>query len=210
MSDAVYGLIGVLGGSLVTAAVAYWGPLHQQREVARQAESQQHADMRRAEMEIEAARAQAEEARRHVRNQAEIGRLVDVRSTLRSWQLVLDVALAEMQLAGALNLDRFRDQEHQAMTKSLRALDEVMHDHWYVRISQYGDETSPPTHRSSPHGPLVEALQEYAARIRELGLARRPPSLGEKEELEELRAHVVQERGRISEMVEERLESIVR
>ncbi|MEU6083417.1 hypothetical protein [Streptomyces sp. NPDC047108] len=199
MSDAVYGLVGALGGSLVTAAVAYWGPLHQQREAAKQ-----------AELQIEAARAQAEETRRHEEIQAEIGRLVDVRSTLRAWQFVLDGALAEIQL-GCFDLDRFRDEEREATAKGLRALDEVMRDQWYVGISSYGDPYEPaqPTHGSSAHGLLAETLKEYGACVRALGLAGRPALGEEKEQLEELRIRADQERGRMSEIIESRLESIV-
>ncbi|WP_326715708.1 hypothetical protein OG758_48265 [Streptomyces sp. NBC_01474] len=209
MSDAVYGLVGALGGSLFTAAVAYWGPLHQQREVARQAELQRSADMRRAETEIEAARAQAEEARRHAAIQAEIGRLVDVRSTLRAWQFVLDGASAEIQL-GIFDVDRFREEEREATAKSMRALDEVMHDSWYVSLSHYGDAYEPPpTHSSSAHGLLTEILKAYGARIRTLGLAGRPASVEEKEQLNELKARASHERGRMSEIIEDRLEGIV-
>ncbi|MFE2736754.1 hypothetical protein [Streptomyces sp. NPDC057889] len=203
MSDAVYGLVGALGGSLVTAAVAYWGPLHQQREVAKQAELQRSAELRRAEIEIEAARAQAEEARKHLRNQAEIGRLVDVRSTLRAWELVLDDAFLEMRISSTFDVDRFRETEQEAMAKGLRALDEVMHDDWYVVISYYGD----PTH--GPHLNLVEPLKECGERIKALGLAGRLPSAEEQEELDELRDQISHARGQMSEIIAERLDSIV-
>ncbi|MER5521641.1 hypothetical protein [Streptomyces sp. NPDC002763] len=214
MSDAVYGLIGALGGSLLTAAVAYWGPLHQQREVAKQAELQRSADMRRAEMEIEAARAQVEEARRGDEIRAEIGRLVDVRSALRVWQFVLDRAHDELKWAGPLDLGRFREDERELMTKSMRALDEVMHDQWFVPVSLYelapGD---PPTRRmdrsSSPNGLVVEALKEYGARIRALGLVGRPASDEEKAQLDQLKARANEERGMMSELIEERLENVV-
>ena len=202
MSDAVYGLVGALSGSLMTAAVAYWGPLHQQREVARQAELQRIAEMRRAEMEIEAARAQADEARRHVRYPQEIARLVEVRSALRAWQLALDDASADMQLMGALDLGRFREKEQEVMAKALRALDEVMHDHWYVPVSYYGEE---PTREDEL---LVETLKMWGARIRTLGLSGRPLSVEEKEELDELRAQASRQRRRISDFIEKRLESI--
>lgn len=161
-------------------------------------------------MEIEAARAQAEVARQHVEIQAETGRLVDVRSTLRAWQFVLDGALAEMHL-GIFDLDRFREEERAAMARGMRAQDAVIHDQWYVAISRYGDphESSQPTQRSSAHGLLAETLKEYGARIRALGLAGRPESVEEKEQLDELRAQASQERGRTSEIIEGRLESII-
>ncbi|MFF4803243.1 hypothetical protein ACFY1U_33320 [Streptomyces sp. NPDC001351] len=214
MSDAVYGLIGALGGSLLTAAVAYWGPLHQQREVAKQAELQRSADMRRAEMEIEAVRAQAEEARRGEAIQAEIGRLVDVRSALRVWQFELDRAHDELRWAGPLDLDRFREDERELMTKGVRALDEVMHDQWFVPVSLYElAPEDPPTRRidrsSSPNGLVVEALKDYGARIRALALVGRPASDEEKAELDQLKARANQERGMMSELIEERLENIV-
>ncbi|MGW4995410.1 hypothetical protein ACWEQ3_48970 [Streptomyces mirabilis] len=219
MSDAVYGLIGALGGSLLTAAVAYWGPLHQQREVAKQAELQRSADMRRAEMEIEAARTQAEEARRGEEIRAEIGRLIDVRSALRVWQFVLDRAHDELKWAGPLDLDRFREDERELMTKGMRALDEVMHDQWFVPVSLYElapedlAPEDPPARRmdrsSSPNGLVVEALKEYGARIRALGLVGRSASDEEKAELDQLKARANQERGMMSELIEERLENIV-
>ncbi|MFF4353823.1 hypothetical protein [Streptomyces sp. NPDC001530] len=214
MSDAVYGLVGALGGSLLTAAVAYWGPLHQQREAAKQAELQRSADLRRAEMEIEAARAQAEEARRHVEIQAQIGRLVEVRSTLRAWQFLLDGALAEMKVVGSLDLDRFREEEQEAMRKGVRALDEVMHDQWYVPISHYelapGDPPTEWMDRSfSPNGLLVEALKEYGARIRALVLAGRPASVEDMRKIDRLRAEASRERGVMSEIIEDRLATII-
>jgi hypothetical protein len=143
--------------------------------------------------------------------QAEIGRLVDVRSTLRAWQFVLDGALAELQLAGTLDMDRFREEEREAMAKGMRALDDLMHDQWYVVISHYGDPHGPsqPTHRSSAHGLLTETLKEYGARIRAFGLAGRPASVAEKQQLDELSARASQERGRMSEIIESRLERIV-
>ncbi|GAA1280909.1 hypothetical protein GCM10009646_79970 [Streptomyces aureus] len=160
-------------------------------------------------MEIEAARAQAEEARRHAAVQAEIGRLVDVRSTLRAWQSVLDGAVAEIQL-DIFDLDRFREEEREATAKGMRALDEVMHDSWYVALSHYGDPYEPPlTHSSSAHGLLTETLKEYGARIRTLGRAGRPALAEEKEQLDELKAQASHERGRMSETIEGRLESIV-
>ena len=165
-------------------------------------------------MEIEAARAQAEEARRGEEIQAEIGRLVDVRSALREWQFELDRAHDELRWAGPLDLDRFREDERELMTKGVRALDEVMHDQWFVPVSHYelapGD---PPTRRmnrsSSPNGLVVEALKDYGARIRALALVGRPASDEEKAELDQLKARASQERGMMSELIEERLENIV-
>ncbi|MFE5175386.1 hypothetical protein [Streptomyces sp. NPDC056634] len=89
------------------------------------------------------------------------------------------------------------------MAKGLRALDEVMHDDWYVVISYYGDPTY------GPHLNLVESLKECGERIKALGLAGRLPSAEEQEELDELRDQIGHARGRMSEIIAERLDSIV-
>ncbi|MFF2248434.1 hypothetical protein [Streptomyces sp. NPDC058142] len=122
---------------------------------------------------------------------------------MRAWELVLDDAFLEMRISSTFDVDRFRETEQEAMAKGLRALDEVMHDDWYVVISYYGD----PTH--GPHLNLVESLKECGERIKALGLAGRLPSAEEQEELDELRDQIGHARGRMSEIIAERLDSIV-
>ncbi|MFE5006696.1 hypothetical protein ACFRJ3_18980 [Streptomyces sp. NPDC056696] len=122
---------------------------------------------------------------------------------MRAWELVLDDAFLEMRISSTFDVDRFRETEQEAMAKGLRALDEVMHDDWYVVISYYGDPTY------GPHLNLVESLKECGERIKALGLAGRLPSAEEQEELDELRDQIGHARGRMSEIIAERLDSIV-
>jgi hypothetical protein len=115
---------------------------------------------------------------------------------------------------GTFDLDRFREEEKEAMTKGMRALDEVMHDQWYVRMSYYetapgDDEVWQLDRSSSPNGLLVEALKAYGARIRALGLAGRPASAEDLATVSELRDQASLWRGEMSEIIQNRLEDIV-
>ncbi|MFD7921337.1 hypothetical protein ACFV3R_19180 [Streptomyces sp. NPDC059740] len=186
MSDAVYGLVGALGGALLTAGVAYWGPLHQQREAARQ----------------------TAEAQRRTSLEAEVGRLVDIRSTLRTWQRVLDDAFALMVLGAPLDLDEFKAAEAEAKSRALRALDEVMRDGWYIPVSSYG--LPGPSGGPAPHSRLVEVLTEMGQRIRRLGLAGRSVAREEAEaqEFHALSVEAGRERGEMSEIIQDRLENM--
>ncbi|MHC3475590.1 hypothetical protein ACYF6T_43990 [Streptomyces sp. 7R007] len=95
-----------------------------------------------------------------------------------------------MQLLGTLDVNRFREEEREATARGLRAPDELMHDDWYVAISDYGDPHEPSdesTHDASAHGHPVETLNDYGARIRAPAVTGRAASDGEKLELDALR-----------------------
>ncbi|MGO4752772.1 hypothetical protein AB4212_29890 [Streptomyces sp. 2MCAF27] len=148
MSDAVYGLLGALGGSAITAAVAYWGPLQverrrhaQQREAAREAarEARMDAEASRAEL-----RTQAEEERRaaeareaaaveKARKEEAKDRIIDIRTSTREWSQLLGRYVQDLSRGRPVDIAEFDliTWSVQRTTQSL--LDASMRDwHGYV------------------------------------------------------------------------------
>ncbi|MFH9426311.1 hypothetical protein [Streptomyces sp. NPDC017529] len=182
MSDALYGLIGALGGAALGAAGAYWGPLRQQREVALQAAAE----------------------RMYAERHEKIERLIAVRSSLRAWNALLNRTFLEMQIPGrSVDLDQFRQDELNAMNEGWRALDAVMHDHVVVSAAIQRHLLANETFRPSM---LTEALEQFGLRLSQVGQDGLPMSAEALEELEALSQRAANWRRDLSAVIESRLE----
>ncbi|OEJ23201.1 hypothetical protein AS594_00370 [Streptomyces agglomeratus] len=78
MQDALYGLLGGLGGAAIAAGAAYWGPVKAQKEALREAERQR-----------ELAQAQAEAVRADERRMARLARVALIRRRIGDWMHLL-------------------------------------------------------------------------------------------------------------------------
>ncbi|MGA4846541.1 hypothetical protein ACOBQB_09825 [Streptomyces sp. G5(2025)] len=184
MSDALHGLIGALGGAALGAMGAYLGPLRQQREAA----------------------LQAAVARMYAERHEKIQRLVEVRSALREWNILLNRTFNELQDSRRnVDMDRFRQDELNAMNAGWKALDAVMHDWVGLRAEvSSGHPLADGTFRPPV---LTEALTEYGLRISQA--AQDGPGMSHEtfEELTALSDRAWSARGHLSEAIERRLEA---
>ncbi|MET7906654.1 hypothetical protein ABZS86_36520 [Streptomyces sp. NPDC005355] len=219
MSDALYGLMGALGGSVVTAVAAYWGPLHQQREAAKQAcweaEFQRAEDRRLAEMQVEAAREEtqaareeAQAAREEVAKQEQIGRLAEIRTALREWQEVLDRTVQEMWNGAPVNLERFDAAEDSARIRASRAIDDVMRDEWFIPQSKYDRHDGTGRYRTSANGQVMAAMRDYRDLIRESVLSNSQASPALLRDLMWSQAEATEMRGMMSQVIEARMREV--
>lgn len=106
MTEALYGLLGALGGALITSAAAYWGPLQMQRRAFAADAERTEATRREAETEREAARqaevGRAEAARQEAEAERELARQQadQLQETVRSlWQVQREEAAANQARA---------------------------------------------------------------------------------------------------------------
>ncbi|MET9451821.1 hypothetical protein [Streptomyces cinerochromogenes] len=82
---AVYGAVGAVGGALIGAGAAVWGPLLVQRGSSRE---QKEAEARRRAGE-------------------EVERIVQIRSTGRAWQDTLERTVQDLEAGRPVDIDRF-------------------------------------------------------------------------------------------------------
>ncbi|MEV6957517.1 hypothetical protein [Streptomyces sp. NPDC051183] len=92
MQDAVYSLLGALGGAAFAGAAAYWGPLRAQKAARQEAERQR-----------EQAQSEAEEARTHERRSSQVARVALIRRVVGNWCYLLDVTLDKVQNGQAVD-----------------------------------------------------------------------------------------------------------
>ncbi|MFE7113937.1 hypothetical protein ACFU99_00710 [Streptomyces sp. NPDC057654] len=157
MSEAVYGVLGALGGSLVAAAAAYWGPLRLQRQTAAHDRMRLRAEQQAA-AQAEAAAAQAaaeereyreqqarldeqrlrrslweermriEEAKAISRRETAIKRIVLVRTTAREWSQILDRILQDLEHGQDVTVEHFDRHVSPLRSATQAALDGAMQD----------------------------------------------------------------------------------
>ncbi|MFI1370322.1 hypothetical protein [Streptomyces griseochromogenes] len=116
MQEAVYGVLGALGGAVVAGAAAYWGPLQVQKAARREAERQR-----------EQAQAEAAAARAHERQSARVARVALIRRVVGNWCHLLEVTLDEVQQGHAVDHD-FRKSARQARDAVTEAVYEGVRD----------------------------------------------------------------------------------
>ncbi|GAA5704610.1 hypothetical protein SM007_28570 [Streptomyces avermitilis] len=121
MSEALYGLFGVLGGTLITGAVAYWGPIQVQKRALLQAREERElvrveAELRQRErLEMQAdrefARADSEATEQVEKRKAAVARVVLVRQAVAAWYDLLDQTIIDLEQSResslALDLSEF-------------------------------------------------------------------------------------------------------
>lgn len=116
MSEAVYGLLGALGGALITAGAGYWGPWRM----------------------AQATRRDAREAGARVRIEAEITRIIAMRTTTRLWRNHLAQAISTLELGLSAGHAPFDEAVTTARNAAQSALGHALHDGIWVRQTSYG------------------------------------------------------------------------
>lgn len=116
MQEAIYGLLGVLGGAAVTGATAYWGPLQVQKTARRD-----------AEREREQARAEAAAAKAHELRSSRVARVALIRRVVANWCHLLEVTVDEVQQGHAAD-DEFATNARQAREAVTEAIYEGVRD----------------------------------------------------------------------------------
>lgn len=116
MSEAIYGLLGALGGALITAGAAYWGPWR----VA------------------QATRKDAHEVEARARREAEITRIIAMRTTTRLWRNHLAQIISTLQAGLPTDHASFYDAVATARNAAQSALDHALHDGIWVKQTAYG------------------------------------------------------------------------
>ncbi|WP_225828644.1 hypothetical protein [Streptomyces naphthomycinicus] len=127
MSETVYGLLGALGGSLITAAAAYWGPLRLSA----------------------AARKEAGRAEGRARREAETTRIILMRTTTRTWRDLLARTIEDLELGLLVEITAFDEAVTTARDSAQSALDHALHDGIWIQQTGYGYPAAP----SGPFGP---------------------------------------------------------
>jgi hypothetical protein len=159
MSDALYGLIGAVGGALVTAAAAYFGPLQIERR--RLDQQRQEAESARAEMRRQAQEErQAQDAREalaveRAEKQAAIERIIHIRTSTREWSQLLARHVQDIARGRRVNLADFDVSMQQLREKTQKALDQVIQDGLWVIQSA----TSFGMHRQDRGGRAIDDPQ---------------------------------------------------
>ncbi|MFE7439476.1 hypothetical protein ACFU7X_03310 [Streptomyces chartreusis] len=124
MSDAVYGLLGALGGAIVAGAATFYGPLQLQKRALREATA-----------ERDSAHAQAEVARQYALQRAQIGRVVQVRKSMAAWDNLLDRMYRQIQSRRVVHPDEFRQAAECARDVATAALYDALNDGLYIPAS---------------------------------------------------------------------------
>lgn len=99
--NALYGVIGVVAGAFVTGVAGVFGPLRLQR---RNAEQQYATDRRTSD-------------------DAQVLRLIELRTKVRAWHTALQDIAQELTLRRAVNLERFEDLVHGRRDDASAAID---------------------------------------------------------------------------------------
>ncbi|MFH9826546.1 hypothetical protein [Streptomyces bobili] len=131
--DAVYGLLGALGGAAVAGAAAYWGPLQLQNRARREAEAE------RALAQAEAAETQRLELLR-----AQVARVVLVRRSIAVWDDLLNRTFRAVRNERHADPEEFRQAADHARAEASRALYEALNDGLYIPITHGSINTAAP------------------------------------------------------------------
>ncbi|MFI5689653.1 hypothetical protein [Streptomyces sp. NPDC051636] len=152
MGDAFYGLVGALGGGLITSCAAYFGPLHVQRvalrrhqqeaeETLRQQREEAERSRRQNEIALEEARSAARIADYQARRESETARIIRIRSTTRTWSEFLIEIHQNLTSQIPVDLNRFDEEIQRIRADAQSALDDVLHDGIWIQQSAYGAYT---------------------------------------------------------------------
>lgn len=125
MQDAVYGLLGALGGAVVAGAATYWGPLQAQKAARREAERQR-----------EQAQAEAAAAKEHEFASARVARVALIRRVVGNWCHLLEVTLDEVRRGHAP--EDFWDTSRQARDAVTEAIYEGVRDGFAIVATSRG------------------------------------------------------------------------
>ncbi|GAA2445543.1 hypothetical protein [Streptomyces glaucus] len=213
MSDALYGLIGALGGALIVGVTAYWGPLQAQREALARAREESEQARRDAEQKEAAERVRA-------RREAAAERIIRVRTTTRAWSQLLQRYLQDLRHGHDVSLPDFDAAVHAARTEAHAAIDRAMDHGLLVLLPQ----TPGHTHYRQPEAAFDEqrrmhvrpelqsvtvALNEAMSLMRMVILGGDPVPQDRIEELQTALAEADDARHELTLFLMDRLEEIV-
>ncbi|MER8000343.1 hypothetical protein [Streptomyces sp. NPDC095613] len=125
MSDAIYGLVGALGGAAVAGAVAFWGPLQLQKRA-----------LRETVVERDLARAQAAAAQRSDLLRAQVARVVVIRRSIGDWYFLLRSTLDEIRRGHAVDPESFRQSMERVRDDATTALYDALNDGLYIHATR--------------------------------------------------------------------------
>ncbi|MFD9469304.1 hypothetical protein [Streptomyces goshikiensis] len=189
MSEAIYGLLGALGGTLITAAAGYWGPWR----VA------------------QAARQDTYEAAALTRREAEIARIILMRHTTRAWRDHLAQTITTLELAWPVIHEDFDEVVSPCRDAARSALDHALHDGIWVSQTNYGasfrDFSNGESAVMQKLGYLTELVRSEV--IRSEYRERAPLEASRAETLKRLLNEVDTARGELSAALLNRLERIM-
>ncbi|TDU73539.1 hypothetical protein [Streptomyces sp. KS 21] len=195
MSEAVYGLLGALGGALITGAGAYWGPVHLQRHT------------------LTAQREQAEASRR----EAETTRIILMRTTTRVWRDLLERTIQDLELGRQVDIEAFDDATFVARSGAQSALDHALHDGIWIRQSGYGYPSGSPldgspqqqASRSEEQSHVLQTLERVTALTRAAVIVSEPLGTGGRSVLRSALDGADKARGALSSALLNRLEQVM-
>jgi len=130
MQEAVYGLLGALGGAAVTAGASYWGPLQIHKHARQDAESDRQLASTEAARELH-----------RTLQQMQVARVVLVRRTVSAWCQLIERTYRDLRWEGPPEgkedrraaADRFEQLTDQAREEATTAIYEALQDGLYIR-----------------------------------------------------------------------------
>ncbi|WP_406156455.1 hypothetical protein OG298_02125 [Streptomyces sp. NBC_01005] len=131
VSDAVYGLLGALGGAIVAATATFYGPLQLQKRALR--ESSAERDSTHAH-----AHAHAEANRQSELQRAQVARVVQVRKAMAAWDSLL-ARTFRLLGNGIVDPGAFHQAAERARVDASTALYEALNDGLYIPATQGSD-----------------------------------------------------------------------
>ncbi|MEU3136353.1 hypothetical protein ABZ691_26670 [Streptomyces sp. NPDC006854] len=127
MSDAMYGLLGALGGAIVAGTATFYGPLQLQKRALREASAERNLAHTRAEADRQA------ELQR-----AQVARVVQVRKAMAVWDNLL-VRTFHLRENGSVDIEAFHHAAERARADASTALYEALNDGLYIPTTQGSD-----------------------------------------------------------------------
>jgi hypothetical protein len=200
MPAALYGLLGAIGGAIITAAAAYWGPIQAQRRAnaaaAEQARLSREAEAAARAEELaraEVVRERAEQVARHRARERErdfgaenarrlkaarqhdaIERIIRVRTTNRVWCQTLGRYLEDLRAGRIVQVEDFDKDMRQDREDAQRAIDATIHDGFQVRQTTGSPRLDPRNTVGSKASPSAVALNRATEALRAAILAPQP------------------------------------
>jgi hypothetical protein len=127
VSDAVYGLLGALGGAIVAGTATFYGPLQLQKRALREASA-----------ERDSTHAHAEATRQSELQRAQVARVVQVRKAMAAWDNLLGRTFRLLG-NGIVDPGAFHQAAEQARVDATTALYEALNDGLYIPATQGTD-----------------------------------------------------------------------
>ncbi|MFI1963086.1 hypothetical protein ACH429_02900 [Streptomyces pathocidini] len=128
-NSALYGLLGALGGAAITSLAAFYGPLRLHRRQARQRQDEERA----------------------LRKEAELDRLLRMRSTGRGWLDALERTVQDLEAGRAPDVDRFDEDIRELSREGTEAAYSLAHSGIWLA------STPPPPWRATAEADPPEA-----------------------------------------------------